>query len=345
VGLVLSLAVGLDAPVGLPVGAILLVGVIAFAVAWARRDRSRQRQDAAAAVRDPRRVASVRGVGKNPQCVTLGPDGRLAYVAASDSGTLAVVDLEAREVRALIDVGRGALSAAAVPGSGLVLVSVVGGRGRVKIVDPAAGRVTGQVEGIGDSRDIAVSPDGSAMYVASFSDDQVVRLDPRTLTVTGRGGVAGRPAAVAVSPDGTRLYVGALRSAEVVVLDAGAMTHLATIPVGVRPRRLAADPHGVFVYAACADGNVAVINALNRRLAHAARPARFEGGIAVSPDDGALCYLVDPDSDSLLLLGMPDIRVRGRVAFGAVHAIDVAAGSDGLVYVAGQNGTLEIVRP
>jgi hypothetical protein len=42
---------------------------------------------------------------------------------------------------------------------------------------------------------------------------------------------------------------------------------------------------------------------------------------------------------------MPEIRLRGRVAFGEVHAIGVAAGGDGLEYVAGQSGTLEIVRP
>src|SRR5262245_2316264 len=175
-GLIISLRAGVDPLVGVLVAAFLGVTVCALVIAWALRARRARRYDAAAAELDPRRIASVRGVGKNPQSVALGPDGRLAYVAASDSGTLAVVDLDARAVRALIGIGRGALCAAAVPGSDLVLVSVVRGRGELKIVHTAAGRVTGQVAGVEDSREVTATADGSAIYVASFRDDQVVRL-------------------------------------------------------------------------------------------------------------------------------------------------------------------------
>ena len=54
---------------------------------------------------------------------------------------------------------------------------------------------------------IAVSPDGSKVYVTNEYSNTVSVIDTATNTVTATVPVESYPSGVAVSPDGTRVYV------------------------------------------------------------------------------------------------------------------------------------------
>ena len=54
---------------------------------------------------------------------------------------------------------------------------------------------------------VAVSPDGTKVYVANDNSNTVSVIDTATNTVTATVPVGSYPSGVAVSPDGTKVYV------------------------------------------------------------------------------------------------------------------------------------------
>ena len=84
--------------------------------------------------------------------------------------------------------------------------------------------------------DVAVSPDGSRVYVANSFGESVSVIDAATNTVTATIALGDRPYDVAVSPDGTRLYATDLRGG-VSVIDTATNTVTATIRIQPPTRR------------------------------------------------------------------------------------------------------------
>jgi YVTN family beta-propeller protein len=83
---------------------------------------------------------------------------------------------------------------------------------------------------------VAVTPDGSKVYVANFLDTTVSVIDTATNTVVGSPITVGAaPVGVAVTPDGSKVYVANVASDTVSVIDTASNTVTATIPVGNRP--------------------------------------------------------------------------------------------------------------
>ncbi|OLE22042.1 MAG: hypothetical protein AUG44_25830 [Actinobacteria bacterium 13_1_20CM_3_71_11] len=313
----------------------------AGAYLWALRLRTRrQRPDPMPVTR--RVIASITGVGDNPQSVALSPDGRSAYVGANDSGTLAVVDLDIREVRALVPVGRGAADLLVLPGGERVLVAIVkllGGR--LVIVDPAAGQVTGTVAEVRQPRGMAASPDGRSVYVTSMADHKLWRLDARTLEVTGSATVGKRPVSVAASPDGAKLYVANFWSDSVSVLDAATLETTATFPTR-GPGNLALDGRGERLYVTGVDGTLGTFDTATGQPAGAPAKGDSEGGLAVA---NGFCYVADPWAGMVRVYEADRLYWRDELVLGGRAPIALAVGPDGLLYVAGQAGRLDVVRP
>lgn len=85
---------------------------------------------------------------------------------------------------------------------------------------------------------LAVSPDGTRLYVACEHGDSLSVIDAARGEVIGEIDVGRRPQDVAVSPDGLSVYVTNRASDTVSVIDAVGRKVLRNIPVG-------RDPHGV----------------------------------------------------------------------------------------------------
>jgi YVTN family beta-propeller protein len=81
---------------------------------------------------------------------------------------------------------------------------------RLTVFDTGTGLVNGDAIPLGNGPQfgIAVSPDGSRVYVTNFFDRSVSVIDAKTGAAIGRPvQVGGAPGAIAVSPDGQRVYV------------------------------------------------------------------------------------------------------------------------------------------
>ena len=90
---------------------------------------------------------------------------------------------------------------------------------------------------------MAVTPDGSKVYVPNYGSDTVSVIDTATNTVITTIPVGATPWGVAVTPDGSRVYVANSGDNAVSVIDTISNTVIGSpIPVGSQPL-----PFGIFI--------------------------------------------------------------------------------------------------
>jgi len=75
------------------------------------------------------------------------------------------------------------------------------------VIDTATNQVTATIGVGGRPMGVAVSPDGTRVYVTNLFSHTVSVVDTATNQVTATIGAGSDPQGVAVSPDGTHLYV------------------------------------------------------------------------------------------------------------------------------------------
>ena len=101
----------------------------------------------------------------------------------------------------------------------------------------------GQVYGI------AVSPDGSKVYITNTTAGTVSVINPATNEIVGTIQTGPNPAGVAFTPDGKFAYVANMGANTVTVINAATNTPLASqIFVGINPANIAVSPDGKWAY-------------------------------------------------------------------------------------------------
>jgi YVTN family beta-propeller protein len=120
----------------------------------------------------------------------------------------------------------------------------------VSVIDTATNTVTATIAVGAGPLGVAVSPDGSKVYITNDNDNPgtVSVIDTATNTVTATIPVGVAPVGVAVSLDGSMVYVANFGSGTVSVITTATNTVIATIPIGPSPEGLAVTPDGSKVY-------------------------------------------------------------------------------------------------
>ena len=181
------------------------------------------------------------------------PDGSRVLVCLSRSNSLAVVSLDDGSVVAEIPVGVAPFAVVVAPDGRRAWVTNRGGRraraedlvapsggtptvvdqrgiaasGTVSVIDLEAGREVSEIEVGLSPGGLALSPDGSRLYVASSNSDMVSQIETasglvaRSVTVRPDDSLpfGSMPSAIAVSPDGGTVYVACAGNNAVAVLD------------------------------------------------------------------------------------------------------------------------------
>ena len=155
--------------------------------------------------------------------IALSPDGRFAFVTASQAGAVDVIDLRAKEVAAQIPVGPNPVGIAISPDGSEVYAAHAGGA--VAVVDGVLHALVDSIP-VGNlgTRRLAISQDGSRLYLTSFARvastqaadssivGQILAIDTASRSVVDTlwvGGPADPQSVVedlAVSKDGAFLY-------------------------------------------------------------------------------------------------------------------------------------------
>ncbi len=164
-------------------------------------------------VLDPVTLTEVRriSIGKRPRGLVASPDGRKLYVAVSGSP-------------------------AAGPGvDESKLPAPDRGADGIAVIDLATSKVERTLRGISDPEQIAISPDGTRLYVASEDTGRLVTIGTDG-TILQSIAVGGEPEGLAVSPDGAIVLATSEEDHTVTVLTKRPLVVSKRIVVGERPR-------------------------------------------------------------------------------------------------------------
>lgn len=126
------------------------------------------------------------------------------------------------------------------------------------VIDLATNTVTAEVKGLGSyPTNVAVSPTGNRVYVASEFSNELKIVDTVTNTVIGKVvNTLGNPdegPLVAVNNAGTKVYL--INQAGISIIDTSNNTIIGTIPMGGRNSGLVVSPDGSRLYRTAVDNN------------------------------------------------------------------------------------------
>ena len=267
-------------------------------------------------------VKTVTGVGDKPVDVAVSPDGEHVYVASQTKsgtfttdgiGTVAIVDTTSRTVVKTVAVGRSPVAVAVSPDGQRVYVAneepnVTGtgdlfNTGTVTVIATGTNTVLTTVEAGYLPADVAVSPDGTKLYVTNLGpspDDPsgISVIDTATWQPVRHIAVGLNPNHLAVSPDGARVYATDWSNKKLWVVDT--TTNSVTSSVAGPTEGVAISPDGLHVYAVQGgnnpDNSVAVIDTASSTIV-TTTPLRLAWDVTVGPD-GKRLYVISYDPEA-----------------------------------------------
>ena len=196
--------------------------------------------------------------------------------------------------------------------------------------------------------DMAVTPDGSHVYVCNSNDGTVSVIQTSNNTVIDTISVGDTPWGVAVTPDGSHVYVSNSNDGTVSVIQTSNNTVIDTISVGAIPSGVAVTPDGSHVYVANTYGDtVSVIQTSNNTVIDTISVGNMPLCVAVTPD-GNYAYLTHYYSDTVSIVSV--IQTSNNTVIDTISVGDepggVAVTPDGShVYVANNFGdTVSVIQ-
>jgi YVTN family beta-propeller protein len=234
-------------------------------------------------------------VGKRPRGLAASPDGRHLYVALTGSP------------QAGPGVDEKALPPADKAADGIGVVQV------------DSGHLQGVFTGVSDPEQLAVSIDGTRLYVASEDTGRAVVMASADGSIVSRIDVGGEPEGVAVDRRTGLAGVTSETDDCVTLLDAHGGRALGRIAVGQRPRDLAFTPDGARLFVT--GENDASLTVIDVKSHTALRTLHLQGegarpkGVLISPD-GTRVYISTGRGAQVVALDAQDLHVLGSVQVG-----------------------------
>lgn len=150
--------------------------------------------------------------------LTVSKDGKRGYTANVESGTVSVLDLEARKLITSIKVAPRTQRISLSVDDKLAFTSDQV-QPLLVVVDTATNTVKNSIALPDYGYGTAATPDGKTLLVTIINRNQVVELDLATMKLGRSVDVPAAPQAVIISPDGAKAYVSCDASAQVAVID------------------------------------------------------------------------------------------------------------------------------
>jgi YVTN family beta-propeller protein len=247
-----------------------------------------------------------------------------------------------RCVTALVGIVLCALTLRAAPNKVRIIQTNSAGD-NIHIIDPVTNKVVGEITGIEVSHGVAVSPDGSRIYVSDEAEstlDAVDVIDTGSLqdikTIPTKGGIHN----LYVTPDGKYVVAGSPHGKTVNVIDTQSDETAWTLDLGleVRPMAFAKNPDGstkwIFVQSDF-NGFVVVDFAAHKEIKRIMNPDLPPGmaevlegadkshGIAVT-SDGKTLVVNSRLNNFLYTYSLPDLKLSGSAYLGETGAMGAA---------------------
>ncbi|MFI6585638.1 beta-propeller fold lactonase family protein [Embleya sp. NPDC050493] len=271
---------------------------------------------------------------------------RVAAAAASILTATGMVALTAAPAAAVtptviatVPVGAGPNFVAVSPDGSHAYVTNAGGGGgpggpagtTVTVVDTATNTATGAITVGSGPQGIAVTPDGSRLYVANGGSGSVSVIDTATNTVTSTVTGFNAPYDVAVTPDGTEVYVSdtTFPNGTVKAISTATNTVTASITLGSPFQRgLAIGPDGAHVYVVSpGDNKLSVVDTATHTAGPTPTLSDQAFAIAVSPN-GHTAYVAHSNDNFLTVVDLTTLTITGTITT-AGNPVGLAFAPDG----------------
>lgn len=261
-------------------------------------------------------------LGKRPRGLAASPDGRYLYVALSGSPA-----------------GGPGVDEASLPAPDK-------GADGIAVVEIATRRLLRVMRGVSDPEQVAVSPDGLRLYVASEDSGRLVTIDAATGEIAAQFDVGGEPEGVAVSPDGKTVLATSEEDDAVAIVTPGSARIAGRLPVGKRPRNAAFLAGGrLALVPGELDASLTLIDVERRKVlrrVHIPGAMVLPMGIRIA---GGAVFVTTGRGGELVKLDAATLAMKGRVRVGE-RPWGLAVSADGqFAFTAnGPSNTMTIVR-
>ena len=284
-----------------------------------------------------RKVVGKVGMDVNGHEVVVSPDHKFGYVPiygnsgvgkpGTDGATIEVVDLRSARAIRIIDLGKPVRPHCAKFGpDGLLYVSAELANA-IYIVDPASGKVVGEVPtGDAESHMLVISPDGKRAYTANVGPGtvSVVDLEKRKLVTVIR--VAGHVQRIAISPDGKHVFTHDQGAPRIAVIDTASDKLVRWIELPASAYSSTPTPDGKFLVANAPSGKAFVIDLVKENVIGTYPIPEAIGEIAID-SSGEFAYISCPAKGTIEVLNLRAAKLE--------EPIVMTPGVDGLEWVPG----------
>ncbi|GLL16131.1 hypothetical protein GCM10017577_72860 [Pseudonocardia halophobica] len=259
-------------------------------------------------------------VGKTPGYIALSPNGRLAYIANRNAGVVTVMDTSVDKVIATIPVQAGPPQYLAfAPDGKRVYVSIFNDQKTVNVVgvlDTTSNSITSTIPVGTRPFALAVTPDGSKLYVPNHDSGTVSVIDTATSTLVHDIKVAPNPHWVTFSPDGTKAYTANHESGVVSIINTADDTVLGEVKVQVSPHSLEVAPDNSVVANVNYDSDsVTAIDTNTDQVVATVPVGKKPQDIAWAPD-GRFVYVTAVEGDNLTVINAETWTVTATLPTG-----------------------------
>jgi YVTN family beta-propeller protein len=200
------------------------------------------------------------------------PPPYLVFVTNEGSGDLTMIAGDTHEAMATYPLGKRPRGIKVSPDGGRLYVALSGSppappgvdestlpppdrtADGIGVVDVETGEVLTVLRGGTDPEQVALSPDGTRLYVANEDADTASILDVATGEILAALPVGGEPEGVTISPDGQFVYVTSEEDNQVSVISTASSEVVAQFEVGPRPRASAFSPDSARAYVTSENG-------------------------------------------------------------------------------------------
>ena len=209
----------------------------------------------------------------------------------------------------------------------------------IQVVDTATRSVV-QTVAAGNPQFMVFSPDGSTLYVANGTSNNVlvyaVGVTTGMLTQTSTIAVGTQPRALGISPDGTTLYVGNQSGNTLSVVNTATNTTTATVSLATQPISLAVNSAGTFVYVGSAGGSsISVVDTSTNAVVTTIAAGGTPGGLVLD-SSGRYLYVA--------VTNVNEVRVYDTASGNALVGTFSSASSPSGLAISPDGSTLYVVN-
>ena len=276
-------------------------------------------------------------VGVNGHEVMVSKDGRLAYVPiygnsgvgrpGTDGSTIDVVDLQARNLAATIDLGKPLRPHRAEWGpDGMLYVTAELGEA-VDVLDPNTRKVVAAIPtGQKESHMLVISPDGQRAYTANVGAGSVSVLDLAKRTLITTIPVAKMVQRISISPDGKQVFTHDQGAPRIAVIDTATNKIATWIEAPTAVYASEPTPDGRWLVTLDRGGNAYAINLESMKITRRLKISDGASEILIRPG-GDIAYLSGTGSGKIDVLDLHTWELE--------KPIELTPGVDGMAWVAG----------